>query len=177
MDLQYVINKADIYDEVDVVGKLFNFSEQKVSNAGNKYIACTIVNATNCERLLKIFGDQLIGKIKDNSACKLTDLKVALGSNQRKVLHTTSSTTCIDMDDENIAGIVPKEIKLLDSKQETFEGTVISIDMSSLTVKHSCTKCSTFVEIDSGFYCCPSCNMMGTMESVATSKQLVWCYY
>ena len=114
----------------------------------------------------------MIGEIKDNSACKLTDLKVALRSNQRKVLHTTSSTTCIDMDDENIVGIVPKEIRLLDSKQET-EGTVISIDMSSLTVKHSCTICSTFVEIDSGFYCCPSCNMMGTMESVATSKQLV----
>ena len=30
MDLQYVINKADIYDKVDVAGKLFNFSEQKV---------------------------------------------------------------------------------------------------------------------------------------------------
>ena len=29
MDLEYVINEADIYDEVDVVGKLFNFSEKK----------------------------------------------------------------------------------------------------------------------------------------------------
>ena len=70
MDLEYVINKADIYDEVDVVEKLLNFSEQKVSNAGNKYTECTIV-----ERSLKIFGDQLIDKVKD-SACKLIDLKV-----------------------------------------------------------------------------------------------------
>ena len=55
MDLDYAINEADIYDEVDVVGKLFNFSEQKVNNAGNKYIECTIVDVTNCERLLKNF--------------------------------------------------------------------------------------------------------------------------
>ena len=49
--------------------------------------------------------------------------------------------------------------------------------MSSLTVKHSCTKCSTFVGIDSGFYCCPSCNMIGTMESVATSKpNISFCF-
>ena len=46
MDLEYVINEVDIHDEVDVVGKLFNFSEQKVSNAGNKDIECTIVDTT-----------------------------------------------------------------------------------------------------------------------------------
>ena len=90
MYLKYFINEADIFDEVDVVGKLFRFSKQKVSNARNKYIACTIVYATNRKRLLKIFGDQLIGKVKGNSACKLTGLKVVLGLNQRKVLHTTS---------------------------------------------------------------------------------------
>ena len=55
------------------------------------------------------------------------------------------------MDDENIAGIVPKEIKLLHCKQATLEGTVISIDKPFLTVKDSCTKCSTLAEIDSGF--------------------------
>ena len=149
---------------------MFNFIEQKVSNTGNKYVECTIVDATNRERLLETFGDQLMGMVKDNFPCKLTDLKIVLGSNQRKVLHTISSTTCIELDDENIAGIAPKEIKLLDSKSATLEGIAISIDMSSLTFKHSCTKCSTFFEIGSGFYCCPSCNMMGTMENVATSK-------
>ena len=118
-----------------------------------------------------------MGKAKDNLPCKLTDLKVVLGSNQRKVLHTTSSTTYIDVDDENIAGIVPKEIKLLDSKSVTLKGTVISIDMSSLTAKPSCTKCSTFVETDSGFYCCPSCILMGTMENVPTSKSNIsFCF-
>ena len=35
MDLEYVINEAEIYDEADIVGKLFNFSERKMSNAGN----------------------------------------------------------------------------------------------------------------------------------------------
>ena len=177
IDLEYVINEADIYDEVDAVGKLFNFNEQKVSNAENKDIECTIVDATNRERLLKIFGDQLVDKVKDNLACKLTDLKAVLGSNQRKVLHTTSSTTCIDVDDKNIAGIVPKEIKLLNSKLATLEGTVISTDMPSLTAKHSYPKCSTFVETDSGLYCCPSCNMMGTMESVTTSKPNISFYF
>lgn len=58
----------------------------------------------------------MIGKVKDNSAWKLTNLKVVFGSNQRKVLHTSSSTTCTDVDDENIAGIVSKEIKLPDSE-------------------------------------------------------------
>ena len=62
-----------------------------------------------------------MGKVQDNLPCKFTDLKVVLCSNQRKVLHTTSSTTCIDVDDENIARIVPKEIKLLDSKSVTLE--------------------------------------------------------
>ena len=83
------------------------------------------------------------------------------------MLHTTSSSACVEVNGENI---VPKEIKLLDIKLETLEGTVISIDMSSVTVKHLCTKCSTFVEIDSDFYCCLSCNRMGSMESVTTSK-------
>ena len=106
-----------------------------------------------------MFGDQLICKVKDNSVSESTDLKVVLGSSQRKILHATSSTTCIDVDDENIAGIVPREIRRLDSKLATSEGTFISIDMSSLTVEHSCTKCSTFVERDSGFYCCSSCNI------------------
>ena len=38
--------------------------------------------------------------------------------------------------------------------------------MSSRTVKHSCTKCSTLAEIESGFYYYP----MGTKEGVKTSK-------
>lgn len=88
MDLEYVINKADKYDEVDVAGKLFNFSEQNASNARSKYIECTIVDATNCERSLKSFEDQLIGKGKDNSTCKLTGFEVVLDSNQRKVILT-----------------------------------------------------------------------------------------
>ena len=169
MDLEYVINEAEIYDEVDIVGKLINFSEQKVSNAGNKYIECTIIDATSRERSLKIFGDHLIDKVKENSPCKLTDLKVVLGSNQRKVLHTTSSTASIDVNDENIVAIVPKEIQPIDTKVVTLEGTVISIDLASLTVRHSCIRHSGFVEIDSGFYSCPSCNM-GTMDSITTSK-------
>ena len=151
--MKYFINEADTFDEVDVVGKLFKFSEQKVSNAGNKYIVCTTVYAPNRKRLLKIFGDQLIDKVKRNSACKLTDLKVVLCLSQRKVLHTTSSATCIDVDDKSIAWIVPEEIKLLDTKLATLKGTATSIDMSSLTGKHSSAKCSAFVEIDSGFYC------------------------
>ena len=64
------------------------------------------------------------------------------------------------MNDENIARIVPKEIKLLDTKLATSEGTVISIDVSSLTVKHSCTICSAFVEIDSCVFCSLSCNII-----------------
>ena len=56
LDLEYVINEADRYDEVVVVGKLFNFSERKISDAGNKYIECTTVDATNRERLLKIIS-------------------------------------------------------------------------------------------------------------------------
>ena len=67
----------------------------------------------NRERSIKIFGDQLIDKVKDKSACKLTDLKVVLGSNQWKALHPTSSTTCIDENEQDIVAIVPKEIHLV----------------------------------------------------------------
>ena len=62
-----------------VLKKLFNFSE-KVSNAGKNYMECTTVDATIRERSLKLFADKLIEKVKDNSAYKLTDLKVVLGS-------------------------------------------------------------------------------------------------
>ena len=50
------------------------------------------------------------------------------------MLHKTS-TTGIDVNGEKINRIVPKEIKLLDTKLAALEGTVISIDISSLTVK------------------------------------------
>ena len=39
--MEYAVNKDDIHDEVDCVKKLFNFSEQKVSNAGKTYMECT----------------------------------------------------------------------------------------------------------------------------------------
>ena len=49
--------------------------------------------------------------------------------------------------------------------------------MPSLTVKHSCTKCSAFDEIDSGFYCCSSSYMMGTKECATTSKpNILFCF-
>ena len=78
--MEYAINEDDIHLEVDCVKKLFNFSEQKVSNAEKNYMECTTVDATIRERSLKLFADKLIEKVKDNSAYKLTDLKVVLGS-------------------------------------------------------------------------------------------------
>ena len=114
----------------------------------------------NRERSIKIFGDQLIDKVKDNSACKLTDLKVVLGSNQRKELHPTSSTTCIDVIEQDIVAIVPKEIHLVDTDLTILEGTVLSVYMLSFTIKHSCTEFSAFIKAGSGFYCCPSCNVV-----------------
>ena len=115
--------------------------------------------------------------MKENYACKLTDLKVVLGADQRKLLHTTSSTTCVDVDDEDVVKIKVKQVKDDDTKEISLEGTVISIDMASLTVIHTCTRCSASVEIDSGFYCCSSCNMMGTMESItATKPKIGFCF-
>ena len=76
------------------------------------------------------------------------------------------------MNGEKINRIVPKEIKLLDTKLAALEGTVISIDISSLTVK------STYVpsilhllRLILVSNCCSSCKMMGTMESATTSNQ------
>ena len=93
------------------------------------------------------------------------------------MLHKTS-TTGIDMNGEKINRIVPKEIKLLDTKLAALEGTVISIDISSLTVK------STYVPSILHLLrqilvsnCCSSCKMMGTMESVTTSKpKMSFCF-
>ena len=80
------------------------------------------------------------------------------------------------MNKKEFAGIVQREFKLLDTKLTTLEGTVLSIYLSSLTIKHSCTKFSAFIEADSGFYCCPSCNMV-CMASVTTTKPNVsFCF-
>ena len=118
--------------------------------------------------------------MKENSACKSTDLKIVLGQDQRKVLHTTTSTTFIDVSDENVVGIKAKEVTDIedtDTDDLVLEGTVISIDMASLTVLHTCARCSASVVIDSGFYCCASCNMMGTMDSIITSKPKIgFCF-
>ena len=62
VQLDYVINEAEIYDEVDIMRKLFNFSEIKTSSAGNNYLECAIIDTTNRERQLKIFGN-LINKV------------------------------------------------------------------------------------------------------------------
>lgn len=86
--------------------------------------------------------------------------EVVLGSNQRKELHPTSSTTCIDVNEQDIVAIVPKEIHLVDTNLTTLEGTVLSVHMLSFTIKHSCTEFSAFIKAGSGFYCCPSCNVV-----------------
>ena len=60
MGLDYIINKTELYDAIDIVGKLLNFSEQKITKGGNRYIKCTIIDATDVERSLKHFGEHLV---------------------------------------------------------------------------------------------------------------------
>ena len=62
------------------------------------------------------------------------------------------------------------EMENLNKTETVLEGTVISIDMSSLAVLHLCAKCSTSIKVNAGFYCCSLCNMMGTIDSVTTIK-------
>ena len=172
VDLEYIINEADVYDEVDIIGKLFSLGEVKTSHAGNNYIDCIILDITKRERSLKIFGD-VINSVKEGLACKLTDVRVVLGKDQRKVLHTTTSTSCTQVTDVDVVSLEMQtegEVDNLNRTETVLEGTVISIDMSSLAVLHLCAKCSTSIEINSGFYCCTSCNMMGTIDSVTTIK-------
>ena len=115
--------------------------------------------------------------MKGNYACKLSDLKVVLGVDQRKVLHTTTSTICIGMSDEDVVGPETKQVKNDEIKETVLEGIVISIDMSSLMVFHLCTRCSASVGIESVFYSCSSCSMMGTMDSVNTFKpKIAFCF-
>ena len=65
----------------------------------------------------------------------------------------------------------------LNRTETVLEGTVISIDMSSLAVLHLCAKCSTSIEVNAGFYCCSSCNMMGTIDSVTIIKPKIgFCF-
>lgn len=78
VQLDNVINEAD---EGYINGKLFDFDETTTSNASNKYIECIIVDTSNCEQNLKVFGD-LIHEVKENTACMLTDLKVVIGADQ-----------------------------------------------------------------------------------------------
>ena len=87
VDLEYIINEANVYDEVDIIGKTVQFGETKTSHAGNHYIDCIIMDTTKREISLKIFGD-VIDSVKEGLACKLTDVRVVLRKDQQKVLHT-----------------------------------------------------------------------------------------
>ena len=43
--------------------------------------------------------------------------------------------------------------------------------------KKSCARCSASVDLESGFYCCSSCQMMGTMDSVDTCEPKIgFCF-
>jgi len=173
--LAYVINEADIYDEIDVIGKIFNFSEIKTSASETRYIETEIIDKTKSKRTLKIFNS-LIEQVKEGGAYKLTDVKVILGHDQKKILHTTTSTKCTESEDIEITSLEVTQTKK-ENQSRSIEGKVISIDTSSMSVLHLCSKCSTPVELESGFYCCQTCGMMGTMESVKSSKQTIdFCF-
>lgn len=106
----------------------------------------------------------------------MTDLKV-VQAKTNVVLHTTSSSTFTEIDDVDVVSILPRGNKENSGTKRSLEGTVISIDMSSLAIIHTCSRCKATVEIESGFYCCTSCNMMGTMESVMTKQPKIgFCF-
>ena len=94
------------------------------------------------------------------------------------MLHTSGSSTCTVVEDKSLADlVVAVEENSGEQKKETnVEGTVISIDMSSLAALHLCARCSASVDIESGFYCCSSCQMMGTMDSVNTCIPKIGCF-
>ena len=45
MDLTYLVNEADVYDEIDFIVKVFNM-ETKVSTIGTKYIQCSVIDSS-----------------------------------------------------------------------------------------------------------------------------------
>ena len=139
--MEYIINEAEIYDEVDIVRKLFNLSEVKTSNAGNQYIDCTIIDTTNRVRSMKVFGD-LMHVIKEHLTCKLTDMRVLLGAEQRKVLHTTTSTACVTIEDEDVVALETEKNENETETEKVIEGIVISVDVASLDVLSVCSTCS-----------------------------------
>lgn len=169
IDISYIINRSEIYEEVDIVAKVFNVSEDKVSKAGTPYKECSIVDKTNLQCSMKVFGE-LRNIIENDGVYKFTDVNILLKSNE-KILHTTTSSIIQPNNDQEILAI---ETGSLDLPQEiTYEGIVISVDLSTLSLKHLCEKCGIDIELEGGVYHCEHCDVIGTKDSMQTTQNKV----
>lgn len=99
----------------------------------------------NVEQSLKVFGD-LMNEVKEYTLCKLTDLKVVLGSDRREMLYTTMSTKYVNINNQNVDNIKPKHVKEKDA-HKALEGSVISIHIPSQAVVYAYNRFSATVEV------------------------------
>ena len=56
VDLAFIINESDVYDEVDIAVKVTNISGIKVNNIGNPYVECVVIDKTKTKRDMKLIG-------------------------------------------------------------------------------------------------------------------------
>ena len=57
VDLAYVVNQAEIYEEIHFVGKTFAISAENISQAGTPYFQASVIDVTKLVVPIKIFGD------------------------------------------------------------------------------------------------------------------------
>ena len=131
VDLAFV-NESDVYDEVDIAVTVTNISGIKVSNIGNPYVECVVIDKTKTKCDMKLIGD-LRNSVENECVYKFTDVKV-LGANRRKILDSSTSTTATKIVDET-------EEMEQGGANKILEGIVVSIDTVSLMIMHSCGRC------------------------------------
>ena len=168
VSLEYIINESQIYEQVNIIGKIYAFSPEKVSVNGTPYIQCKVIDKTR-NRDLKIFRD-LIPKVVEIQVYKFNDLKVLIGGDMQKVLHTTTSTTIEAIDDISLSEIEVDVAILTEEEIKSIKGKVVSIDMRSIGVSYGCSRCFTIVEISEGFFLCDSCSLVGAADTVQSKK-------
>ena len=167
--LDYVINEAQIYEEVDIEVKLVDFLERKLSANNIPYIECTAIDKASRSRKMKIFAS-LIDQVTQDHTYKFTDIKIVLGSQQTKALHTQASTTVTAIDDELLQS-VHVEHDQDEQKTRSISGKIINVDKTTIGIIYICSNndCRAKVQVQDGIYDC-ECNSMGTIDDLMCVK-------
>ena len=66
------------------------------------------------------------------------------------------------------------DANILSLPMETITGTIVSVDIKSLTLRLKCPKCTKEVEADNGIVMCETCQTMSMVEDCPVNSQIMF---